>query len=290
MGLDMEICKILNNNVAIIHDVQGKEQVVMGRGLAFQKRAGDSIDPAAVEKVFSLQNQVLTGRMSELLAEIPQAVTTTSECIIALAEKELGGNLHESLVIGLTDHINFALQRHKENIPLRNVLRWEIRCLYPKEYAVGLSALDIICRCLGPRLEEDEAGFIALHLVSAQLSNMPDVLYITRFMQQILDIVKYYLQIEYQPDSLSYIRFVTHLKFFAQRMLSKRAVSSDEDPLHEVVRNRYPRAYRCAEKIDRHIVKNYAYRPGPEERMFLTIHIEQVRKETLAIEELEDEV
>lgn len=155
---------------------------------------------------------------------------------------------------------------------------------------MGLSALDIICRRLGPRLEEDEAGFIALHLVNAQLhSNMPDVLYITRFMQQILDIVKYNLQIEYQPDSLSYTRFVTHLKFFAQRMLGKRAVSSDDDSLHEVVRNRYPQAYRCVEKIDRHVVKNYAYTLGPEERMFLTIHIERVRKETLAIEELEDE-
>ncbi|WP_147198093.1 PRD domain-containing protein [Pantoea sp. MBD-2R] len=286
----MKIIKILNNNVAIVHDAQGKEQVVMGRGLAFHKSAGEEINPLCVEKTFALQSSELIGRLGELLLEIPIEVVTTSECIIALARKEFAGNLHESLAIGLTDHINFAVQRQRENLPLRNVLRWEIRSLYPREYAIGLAALEIIFQRLDVRLEEDEAGFIALHLINAQLhSEMPEVMYITRFMQQILDIVKYQLQITYQPDSLSYNRFVTHLKFFAQRILGKQGVVSDDVSLHDVVRSRYPQAYRCVEKIDRHVIKTYDYALGTEERMFLTIHIERVRKETLALEESEDE-
>lgn len=286
----MDIIKVLNNNVAIVLDKQGREQVVMGRGLAFHKRPGDSLDPAQVEKVFALQNSELAGRLSELLMEIPPEVIAVSECIIGLAKESLAAPLHESLAIGLTDHIHFALQRQRQQIPLRNVLRWEIRSLYPKEYELGLAALAIIDKRLGVRLEEDEAGFIALHLVNAQLhSDMPEVHHITRFMQQILDIVKYQLQIEYQPDSLSYNRFVTHLKFFAQRMLGKKGVASDDNSLHDVVRSRYPQAYGCVEKIDRHVEKNYAYTLGTEERMFLTIHIERVRKETLALEEHEDE-
>lgn len=286
----MDIIKVLNNNVAIVLDKQGREQVVMGRGLAFHKRPGDSLDPAQVEKVFALQNSELTGRLSELLMEIPPEVIAVSECIMALARESLTATLHESLAISLTDHIHFALQRQQQQIPLRNVLRWEIRSLYPKEYELGLAALTLIEKRLGVRLEEDEAGFIALHLVNAQLhSEMPEVFCITRFMQQILDLVKYQLQIEYHPDSLSYNRFVTHLKFFAQRMLGKKGVASDDPSLHDVVRSRYPQAYRCVEKIDRHVAKNYAYSLGTEERMFLTIHIERVRKETLALEEHEDE-
>ncbi|MBV4366900.1 BglG family transcription antiterminator LicT [Erwinia phyllosphaerae] len=287
----MKISKIVNNNVAIVHDDRGKEQVVMGRGLAFHKRVGDVLDAAQVEKVFALQDNTLTGRLGELLQEIPVEVIAVSEAIIALARTSLTNQLHESLVIGLTDHINFALQRQREQMPLRNVLRWEIRSLYPQEYTIGLKALEIVAQQLSVRLEEDEAGFIALHLVNAQLhSDMPEVLYITRFMQQILDIVKYQLKIEYQPDSLSYNRFVTHLKFFAQRMLGKKGVASDDRSLHDLVRSRYPQAYRCVEKIDRHVVRHYAYTLGTEERMFLTIHIERVRKEALALEEQEDEV
>ncbi|BCQ34912.1 MULTISPECIES: BglG family transcription antiterminator LicT [Erwinia] len=286
----MKIAKVLNNNVVIVHDEQGNEQVVMGRGLAFKKRSGDELDPTLVEKTFALKSRELTGRLSELLSEIPLEVVIASECIIALAREQLSCALHESLAIALTDHVNFALTRHQQNLPIRNVLQWEIRSLYPKEYAVGLAALDIIEKRLKARLPEDEAGFIALHLVNAQLgSEMPAVMHITKFMQEILHIVKYQLQLDYQTDSLSYNRFVTHLKFFSQRMLGKRGVYSDDESLHDVVRDRYPDAYKCVEKIDRHVMKNYEYTLGSEERMFLTIHIERVRKETLALGESQDE-
>ncbi|MBD8213082.1 BglG family transcription antiterminator LicT [Erwinia persicina] len=286
----MKIAKVLNNNVVIVHDEQGHELVVMGRGLAFKKRSGEEFDPALVEKTFALKSQELTGRLGELLSEIPLEVVIATECIIALAREQLGSPLHDSLAIALTDHVNFALTRHQQNLPIRNVLQWEIRSLYPKEYAIGLAALDIIEKRLQVRLPEDEAGFIALHLVNAQLgSEMPAVMHITKFMQEILHLVKYQLQLDYQPDSLSYNRFVTHLKFFSQRMLGKRGVYSDDESLHDVVRDRYPAAYRCVDKIDRHVRKNYDYALGSEERMFLTIHIERVRKETLALDDDKDE-
>lgn len=286
----MKIAKVLNNNVVIIHDAQGHEQVVMGRGLAFKKRSGDDLDPALVEKTFAMKSQQLSGRLSELLSEIPLEVVIASECIIAQARQQLKAPLHESLAIALTDHVNFALMRHQQNLPIRNVLQWEIRSLYPQEYALGLAALDIIEQRLQVRLPDDEAGFIALHLVNAQLgSEMPAVMHITKFMQEILHIVKYQLQLDYQTEALSYNRFVTHLKFFSQRMLGKRGVYSDDESLHDVVRDRYPAAYKCVEKIDRHIMKNYQYTLGSEERMFLTIHIERVRKETLSLKEEPDE-
>lgn len=286
----MIIAKVLNNNVVVVHDEKGHEQVVMGRGLAFQKRAGDSLDDALIEKTFALQSHELTGRLSELLSEIPLEVVIASECIIALAKERLNTRLHDSVAISLTDHINFALERHRQNLPMRNVLQHEIRGLYPREYALGLEALIIIETRLAAALPEDEAGFIALHLVNAQLnSEMPEVMHITRFMQEILHIVKYQLQLDYQTDALSYNRFVTHLKFFAQRMLGKRGVYSDDPSLHDVVRERYPQSYQCVQKIDRHVMKKYSYALGSEERMFLTIHIERIRKETLALKETDDE-
>ncbi|MBP2171557.1 beta-glucoside operon transcriptional antiterminator [Erwinia toletana] len=286
----MKIAKILNNNVVLVHDEQGHEQVVMGRGIAFKKCSGDELDGALIEKVFSLKSHDLTGRLTELLSEIPLEVVIASECIITLAKQRLNTDLHESLAIALTDHINFALERQRQNLPMRNVLQWEIRSLYPREYALGLEALAIITQRLQVSLPEDEAGFIALHLVNAQLnSEMPEVMHITRFMQEILHIVKYQLSLDYQTDSLSYNRFVTHLKFFSQRMLGKRGVYSDDESLHDVVRDRYPQAYLCVQKIDRHVMTKYAYALGSEERMFLTIHIERVRKETLALQEGDDE-
>ncbi|TKI04601.1 BglG family transcription antiterminator LicT [Martelella alba] len=230
----MKLAKILNNNVAIVFDEQGRESVVMGRGLAFKKRVGDTLDPISIEKTFSLQNGILSKRLSELLAEIPLDVVTLSSQIITLAQKVLPGKLNEGLFIALTDHCHFAIERHKQGLDIYNALLWDIKWLYPSEYAIGMEALKMIAEQLQVTLPEDEAGFIALHLVNAQLnSEIPEVMSITKVMHEILHIVKYQLQLELKEDTLSYHRFITHLKFFAQRMLGKNGVHSDDTSLHD---------------------------------------------------------
>lgn len=275
----MQIAKVLNNNVVVVLDESHREQVVMGRGLAFQKRPGDILDDSKIEKVFALQNDELVSRLGELLSQIPLEVMTTCDRIIDLAQKQLG-QLQDSLYITLTDHCWFALERQKKGIALRNVLLWDIKRLYPKEFALGQEAKSIIARRLGVELAEDEAGFIALHLVTAQLnSNMPEVIHITRVVQEILHLVKYQLQLNYDEESLSYQRFVTHLKYFAQRMLTQTVVEDDDVSLHSAVKDNYTRAWKCAETVATHLQKQYQRPLTTEEIMFLAIHIERVRKE-----------
>ena len=52
---------------------------------------------------------------------------------------------------------------------LRNELSWEMKKFYNAEFQVGLKALDIVKQELDVELPEDEAGFIAMHLVNAQM-------------------------------------------------------------------------------------------------------------------------
>ncbi|MDR3431648.1 MAG: transcriptional antiterminator BglG [Rouxiella aceris] len=277
----MKIIKILNNNAVIAVDECLHEQVMMGRGLAFQKKVGEHIDPGQVEKIFSLQGNALNARLSELLAEIPLEVLTTTEKIIELAQLRLGDVLSNNLFIPLSDHCHFAVTRFQQGITLPNALLWDIKRLYPREYAVSLEALDIIEQRLGVRLPEDEAGYIAQHLVKGQLKGeMSEVVQVTGVMQEILQIVKYQLRLDYREDTLSYHRFTTHLKFFAQRMLSRDLVHSEDESLHDEVKNLYPQAWQCVLKVEQHIQQQYAYALTKEEKMFLAIHIERVRKET----------
>lgn len=275
----MIIAKILNNNVVVILDAQQREQVVMGRGLAFQKRVGDALDESRIEKVFALQSDELVNRLGDLMNQIPLEVMTTCDRIIELARSRLG-KLQESLYITLTDHCHYAIERQKKGLAIKNALLWETRRLYPREFELGQEARAIISQRLNVDLAEDEAGFIALHLVTAQLnSEMPEVMHITQVMQEILNLVKYQLRLEYDESTLSYQRFVTHLKFFAQRMLTRTVVPDDDATLHTAVKENYSRAWGCAEKIALHLRKAYQRELTTEEIMFLTIHIERVRKE-----------
>ena len=51
----MRIDRILNNNVVIIKDENGEEQVVCGKGIAYKKKAGDLLSEKLINKVFVLK-------------------------------------------------------------------------------------------------------------------------------------------------------------------------------------------------------------------------------------------
>jgi beta-glucoside operon transcriptional antiterminator len=98
----------------------------------------------------------------------------------------------------------------------------------------------------------------------------------TKMIQGILSIVKYYYKMNINEDSLYYERFVTHLKFFSQRNLIKMNEPEKEEELYEMVKKQYADAYKCAEKIKSFIEKEYSIKVPEDEMMYLTIHIKRI--------------
>ena len=276
----MKVHKILNNNVIVTLDDKGKELILTGRGIGFKKREGDLIDTNLIEKQFSLDNKDILPKFNELLSEIPLEVLTTSQIIINHAKECMESKLQDSIYISLTDHIHFAIERHKQGFDIPNGFLWEIKKFYPKEFQIGLYALSVIKKRLGIELPEDEAGFITFHIINSQLNGtMPNIVNMTKIMREILNIVKYHFNIEYDEDCLSYQRFVTHLKFFAQRILSKGTQTQQDSSLYEIVRQKYHQAYLCTKQIDLHLIQQYQHPLTDDESLYLTIHIERLRTE-----------
>lgn len=277
----MRIAKVLNNNVITVIDEQHGESVVMGRGIAFKKQPGDEIDEERIEKIFTLENREVSQKLMTLLSDIPMEYMDISDEIIQYAQGVLGGKLHDSIYISLTDHIHFAIERYRLGMEIKNALLWEIKRMYRKEYAIGIKALGIITDKLGVTLPEDEGGFIALHLVNSQLNvEMRDTVTMTNIVKDILNIVRRSFVIDLDEESLSYYRFLTHLKFFAQRILSGTPSSNKENDnsLHDMVKQQYSSSYACAEKIKDYTWKIYGRPLSNEEMLYLTIHIERVVK------------
>jgi beta-glucoside operon transcriptional antiterminator len=278
-GVDeVKISKILNNNVIVSMKVD-KEVIVMGRGIAFNKRVGEDIDEEKAEKIFTLEDRDITNKFKTLIADIPMEYMELSEEIIHYAKQKLGKKLNDSIYISLTDHIHFAIERYHNQIPIKNGLLWETKNFYKEEFEIGLEALNMICERFGSLLPEDEAGFIALHLVNAQLNeDMTNTVDMTKVIQDILTVVKYSFKIEFDESSLNYHRFITHLKFFAHRLVKGEHYKEAKDDLLNVIMVKYPDAYQCALKIKKFVEKQYRYELTEEEILYLTIHIERVVK------------
>lgn len=272
----MLIQKVLNNNVVQVKADNGDELVIMGRGIGFQKATGDPIDSSKIAKTFVLKEE--DAMFSDIYQELSTEEIDTVFSIVKLAEDRLNQDYQSHVYITLGDHLHYALERHRDQLPLTNPLAWEVRRVYKAEYKVGLEALDIVEEKTGFRLEESEASSIALHLINAQKEGqmLEQTLRMLKVVQDILNIVRLHYGIDFDEDSISYQRFVTHLQYFAQRVNGKLQQGSNDSFLYEQVRETYPKAFTCSDKIKQYIETTYDFPVGREEQVYLTIHIQRL--------------
>ena len=275
----MKIKKVLNNNVVVSLNSRNQEIVVMGRGLAFQKKVGEIIDASKIEKTFVLETHGISEKLANLLRDISEKYLNISARILEYAKSQLPYKLDEYLYVALTDHISFAISRYKQGIHLKNPLLWEIRKFYKDEFQVVVKALEIIKEETGIELGEDEAASIALHLVNSQLSgeNVATAIQVTEIVNKILNIVKYHFKMELDENSINYERFLTHLRFFAIRFIREEKLEESVDEFFfEQIKIKYPEAYACTQKIKTYLEKQFHFELTKDEELYLTVHIYRV--------------
>ncbi|MBL1225026.1 BglG family transcription antiterminator LicT [Enterococcus sp. BWR-S5] len=274
----MIIEKILNNNVVMALNSSGEETVYMGRGLAFKKKIGDEIQQEFVEKEFVLKDSVLSTQFQQLFSDLPSEEVEVVKRIVDLAEEKLETELSSNVYLTLTDHIHYALARAREGIELPNPLKYETRKFYPKEFDVARQGIQLINEQFDVDFADDEAGFIAFHIVNSEQDNnsMEETMTATEIVGNVLTIISRYFGVPFDEDSLNYQRMVTHLQFFSQRYLKDELNSDEDEFLYELVQSKYPKAFQAVQRINQYLVTKYDKPVGKAEQTYLTIHIQRL--------------
>ena len=193
----MIIEKIYNNNVVLVKDTTSNKQLILtGCGIGFQKKVGQLADETKIEKKFIAEDESFKNNISKLALEVDENVFKASSAIVEYTESKLKTDLYDYIYVALTDHISFALKRYKENIEIKNELLYEIRRIHKAEFEIGLWALEYINKEFDVNLPEDEAAFIAMHIVNANYSeNTSESLLMTKIVKEILNIIRYFYSI-----------------------------------------------------------------------------------------------
>ncbi|MCI9070681.1 MAG: PRD domain-containing protein, partial [Clostridium sp.] len=191
--------------------------------------------------------------------------------------------LNNSIYVSLSDHLTGTIKRFNEGISINNLLLLDIKQLYKLEYKIGLDMLEKLNEKFNVNLPLDEAGFIALHFVNAQDSEgKKDSFQISHIVNEIMKIVKrYYASIIFDEESLYYQRFITHLKYFAQRFLHKELNYKEDAKLFEIIKNQYKEAYGCVKLIYLMMEDKYNYQLTEEEMLYLTMHIQSIKEKSI---------
>lgn len=277
----MRIKKLINNNILCVVDKKGNELIVTGRGIGFQRHRGEFVDPALVERTYRMEEKSEQKKLRELVEKIPIEHLALTEALIEHIKTQIPQKLNQSLLITLADHISFAIARKAQGVEFSNPLKGSIMCYYPTEYHLGQHCLKVVREQLGVALQEDEAAFIALHIVNAELNtNMSEMYDITNLIEGALSVVEYFYQRKFDRESLDFNRFVVHLRYFAQRLFQGKMMEDDQGEhdvlFRQLIMKNCKEHYKCAQCIGDYVKNTYQKTLSEEELTYLTIHLKRI--------------
>lgn len=276
----MKFLKKFNNNVALVEDSSDIEWIVIGKGIGFGSEKGDKVDKTIIDRRFVAEP---TNGQVDLLQTIasmdPEIIELASE-VTKEAERFLEITFSTRNYITLADHLNYAIQRTQESVEYTENLRWEVKKLYPKEYQAALKTIETINNQLNVTLPKSEETFITYHFVNAQNDEgkLENTVKMTKLINRILEVVKYHFQIELDEESLNYVRFLTHLRYFIIRQTHGETMHQEsiDQTVVEAVKTTYGRAYEAAEKVSNLLYKQEGWILSSDEMLYLTLHIRRV--------------
>lgn len=273
----MKITRVLNTNSILTTDENGDEIVLLGSAIGFKHRPGDEVDLSKIEKRFVMKQKEHQSRFQELVNSIPTDYIIVAEQIITLGKTLYEMKLAETIHISLADHIHTAVENMQMGIQIPNSLLIDIKRFYKNEYDVAKHGLTLIKDRLDCELPEDEAGFIAMHFVNAQSGggniNIKKMISLVR---EVNELVCRELDFTPDEDSLNYFRYMTHLKFFAQRVIENIHYTDSSDKFLDTVLPKIPKAAQCSQKICDYIEKQYHYKANHDEMIYLSVHLAHI--------------
>ena len=276
----MKIIKVINNNTVCVKDHKGKELIVAGKGIGYAKKYGDEVDRSQIQKTYFITDSKLQKKMIDLLSEIPDEYIVVTNDMVSYIKENLKCILNESLLVTLSDHIYFAIERKKQGIEFTNPLMQSIQTCYPNELELGRYCVEQINQRLNIRLHPDEAGFIAMHIINARLdTNMSQVYDIAKMINSCAEIVDHYYGGRVDHTSHVYENFMNHLKYLAQRLHKNETLPqtlSGDDDFSEAIKRSCKKHYKCARCIQEYILKTYAKSINDDELLTLTIHLKRI--------------
>lgn len=275
----MKIIRIYNNNI-LAASKDGEEVIITGNGIGFGKKANDEVDKYRIDKIYTFKDQQKS-QLQDLLAKMPVIYFRIAEAIAEKATKMLDISLSNQILISLSDHISYAIERKKKNQQISNMMLNEIKSIYKKEFKVGLWALKVIEANTQVSLDEDEAGYIAMHIVNATIGNEDNITSkILRFIKDIHRVIEKNFLMTFEQQSLNYSRLITHLKFLGQHIFSNENKKIENlDHLYDMLINTHPLMKPCIDEISKITREKYRYHLEKYELVYLMIHLSKIVNE-----------
>ena len=271
------VIKALNHNAVLaLKGSSAQEYLILGKGIGFGKKVSERIQPSADCTVYSLQSVSERGKAKELLRDLDPQYLEIADKILREAEK-MFGKLDWNVLFPMADHIAFAAKRIQKGEQISNPLTQDIQVLFYKEYKAASQARDLLMEYQGITLDEDEIGYIALHVHSAICDEkLSEAMQIAAAVRECISMIEKDMGKKIDVQTLSYNRLMNHIKYMAARALGGEEL---ELYMNQYIRQEYPVTFEIAATVCRDLGRHLKKQLPEIEIGYLAMHIERVYAE-----------
>lgn len=270
----MRVIRNINNNVALCLDGNGNEVVAFGKGIGFKKPPYD-IELNQIQRTYWGIDKINLSMINSISPELLEI----SDEIVNFARMKLENPVSSNIVFTLADHIGFAIERQRKNMVVRLPIVQDIKCLFGTEMEIGRYALKLLKIKLKIFFDDDEAAYIALHIINAEAMGQ-DKRKETKqdevIIQEIVEQIEHDFQIEVNKEGFSYSRFVSHMYYLLRRGKKNQFLQSEDSQLYRTTIDSYPDTYSCVLKIKEYLKQTMQWDMTEEESFYLMLHINRL--------------
>ena len=265
---------MLNNNVVLARDEIGREAILTGRGLGFQRKRGQDVDASLISRRYILADNAQS--VAEVIAGIPLERLALIERVFRKAARGLNTDVPSSTLIAVVDHINQAMARVYQGLTMDYPLRAEVAHLHPEELRLAEAMVEEINAAQKVQLPRGEAVALALHLFTAAIGapSAQAASEQSRLIGQVMGLLEKSFGEAFDADSVNAARFAVHLRYFLVRARTAVQIEDGTSSLvAEALRVFDPDAYRVARRIRDLLEIRLNTAVTDDETAYLALHV-----------------
>lgn len=280
----MRVIKKINNNFALATDSSGELVIVYGKGLGYAKIPYDIEDLKLVDRVF----YNVDSRYINLFNEVAEEIFQVGASALDLIKSRIDDELNPNLLFTLVDHINFAIQRVRNNLTFEYPLIYDVENLYGDEFKVAKEIIALVEFRLNAKLPYGESSAITLHIINARLNghHSSDQINVSAIIEEITSICNRVFTIEIDQTSFNYSRFATHIQYMLKRGKTNEFVSKNEK-LYISMKEEFPETYLCVQEISFVFEQRFDWTLNHDEQLYLMLHVNRMKERENLIDERE---
>lgn len=245
----------------------------MGKGIGFGKRVAERISIRPEDRIYSISQFTERGSAKEIVKAVSPEFLEIASAVLDEAEK-MFGKIDRDVLFPLADHLAFAVKRIQNQEQISNPLTGDICVLFHGEYKAAESIRPLLQERMGIRIDDDEIGYVALHIHSAiEDEKVSHAMQMARSVRECITSVEKETGKTIDIASLSYNRLMNHIRYMFARAQNGEKLKVNMNDYMEV---KFPEAFRIAQTVCDQMGHYLGIKLEEVETGYLAMHIERV--------------